>query len=140
MKLRDRIINLYIALTGGIPQGEGHHNPVKTIMPGMPGILRQTAADGAVLLQNSVLPFASGTKVAVFGRVQVNHFFTGYGSGGDVNTPYAVNLLEGLRNCEALELYEALAKEYEAFDQKHPIDHGNWGTWPRHYPEMPLTR
>ena len=36
MKLRDRIINLYIALTGGIPQGEGHHNPVKTIMPGMP--------------------------------------------------------------------------------------------------------
>ena len=139
MKLKDKIVNFVIGLTGGIPQGEGHHNPVKTVMPGMPEILRQVAAEGAVLLENRVLPLKKGTKVSVFGRVQVNHFYTGYGSGGDVNMPYAVNLLEGLRNCDDLELNEELAARYEQFDQEHPIDHGSWGTWPRHYAEMPLT-
>ncbi len=139
MKLKDKIVNFVIGLTGGIPQGEGHHNSVKTVMPGMPEILRQVAAEGAVLLENRVLPLEKGTKVSVFGRVQVNHFYTGYGSGGDVNMPYAVNLLEGLRNCEGLELNEELAARYEQFDKDHPIDHGSWGTWPRYYPEMPLT-
>lgn len=139
MKLKDKIVNWVISMTGGIPQGEGHHNPVKTIMPGMPQILRRVAAEGAVLLENRVLPFQVGTKLSVFGRVQVNHFYTGYGSGGDVNMPYAVNLLEGLRGCEALRLNEALAAKYEQFDKEHPIDHRSWGTWPRHYPEMPLT-
>ena len=138
MKLRDKIVNFCIAMMGGIPQGEGHHNPNKTVMPGAPGILRQTAAEGAVLLQNRALPFPKDSKIAVFGRVQVNHFYTGYGSGGDVNMPYAVNLLEGLRRCEDLLLYEKLAREYEAFDKKNPIDHGSWGAWPRCYPEMPL--
>ena len=138
MKLKDKIVNFVIGLTGGIPQGEGHHNPVKTVMPGMPEILRQVAAEGAVLLENRALPLEKGTKVSVFGRVQVNHFYTGYGSGGDVNMPYAVNLLQGLRNCENLVLNEDLATRYEQFDREHPIDHGSWGTWPRHYPEMPL--
>ena len=140
MKLKDKIVNYVIGLTGGIPQGEGHHNPVKTVMPGMPEILRQVAAEGAVLLENRVLPLERGTKVSVFGRVQVNHFYTGYGSGGDVNMPYAVNLLEGLRNCGALELNEELAARYEQFAQEYPIDHGSWGTWPRHYAEMLLTQ
>ena len=139
MKLKDKIVNLVIRMTGGIPQGEGHHNPVKTVTPGMPELLRQVAAEGAVLLENRVLPLKEGTKVSVFGRVQVNHFYTGYGSGGDVNMPYTVNLLDGLRSCDALVLNEELAAAYEAFDQEHPIDHGSWGTWPRHYPEMPLT-
>ena len=139
MKLKDKIVNWVISKTGGIPQGEGHHNPVKTVMPGMPALLRQVAAEGAVLLENRVLPLEQGTKVSVFGRVQVNYFYTGYGSGGDVNMPYAVNLLEGLRGCEALRLNEALAARYERFDKEHPIDHGSWATWPRYYPEMPLT-
>ena len=139
MKLKDKLVNFVIGLTGGIPQGEGHHNPVKTVMPGMPQLLRQVAAEGAVLLENRVLPLKQGTKLSVFGRVQVNHFYTGYGSGGDVNMPYAVNLLEGLRNCEVLELNEELAGRYECFDRENPIDHGSWGTWPRHYAEMPLT-
>ena len=36
--------------------------------------------------------------MAVFGRVQLDWFYVGYGSGGDVNPPYRVNLMEGLRN------------------------------------------
>ena len=139
MKLKDKVVNSVLHLVGALSQGEGHHNPNKTVMPGMPALVRQVAAEGAVLLENRVLPLESGTKVAVFGRVQVNHFYTGYGSGGDVNMPYAVNLLQGLRGCEELVLYEPLAKRYEHFDREHPIDHGSWGSWPRHYPEMPLS-
>ena len=139
MKLKDKIVNSVIRMMGGIPQGEGHHSPIKVVTPGMPEILRQVAAEGAVLLENRVLPLKTGTKVSVFGRVQVNHFYTGYGSGGDVNMPYQVNLLEGLRGCDALSLNKELAAQYEQFDKEHPIDHGSWGTWPRHYPEMPLT-
>ena len=139
MKLKDKIVNSVMKLGGALSQGEGHHNPEKTITPGMPQLLRSVAAQGAVLLENRVLPFECGTKVSVFGRVQVNHFYTGYGSGGDVNMPYTVNLLDGLRNCDALELNEELAGKYEQYDRENPIDHGSWGTWPRFYPEMPLT-
>ncbi len=139
MKLKDKVVNSVLRMAGALSQGEGHHNPVKTVMPGMPALLRRVAAEGAVLLENRVLPFERGTKVAVFGRVQNNHFYTGYGSGGDVNMPYAVNLLQGLRECDSLELYEPLARKYERFDREHPVDHGSWGSWPRHYPEMPLS-
>ena len=93
MKIPEKLVDLVMLLGGALPQGQDHHNPVKVITPGMPELLRQVAAEGAVLLENRVLPFAQGTKVAVFGRVQCDWFCTGYGSGGDVNAPYAVNLL-----------------------------------------------
>ena len=140
MKLWDKIIDyINVKTTGALSQLDGHHNPVKVITPGMPESLRRVAAEGAVLLENKVLPLEKGTKVAVFGRVQTSHFFTGYGSGGDVNMPYQINLLEGLRNCEELELNEDLAAVYENFHESHPINHGMWGQWPRCYEEMPLT-
>ena len=113
MKIPKKLVNFVMKLGGGLSQGEEHHNPVKVITPGMPELLRQVAGEGAVLLQNRVLPLAEGTKVSVFGRVQVNHFYTGYGSGGDVNIPYTVSLLDGIRNCPLLSLNETLAKEYE---------------------------
>lgn len=113
----------------------------KVITRGMPEILRNAAAQGAILLENDgVLPLAEGSRVALFGRVQNDWFYTGYGSGGDVNKPYAVNLLKGVRGCEELRLNEAVAKTYEDWCEKNPVDHGVWGQWPRFYPEMPLTR
>lgn len=113
----------------------------KTITPGMPEILRRAAAEGAVLLKNDgLLPLENNETVALFGRVQCEWFYTGYGSGGDVNKPYAVNLIEGIRGCSALQLYEPLAKLYSDWSEKNPIDHGFWGHWPRFYPEMPLSR
>ena len=139
MKILEKAVNLAMSLMGGLAQGEGHHNPVKIVTPGMPEILREAAAQGAVLLENRVLPFGVGTKLSVFGRVQTNHFFTGYGSGGDVNMPYRVNLLEGLRNCKALGVNENLAAVYEKFEAEHPVAEGAWGMWPRCFPEMPLT-
>ena len=120
-------------------QSEGRHNPDKVITPGMPEFLRSVAAQSAVLLENRVLPLAAGSKVSIFGRVQLNWFATGYGSGGDVNYPYIVNLLEGLRKCDSLQVNEALAQTYERWVIQHPVRHGGWGQWPRSHPEMPVT-
>ncbi len=139
MKILEKIVDLAMSVAGALPQGQGHHNPAKTITDGMPEMLRTAAAQGAVMLENRVLPFAEGTSVSLFGRVQCRHFCTGYGSGGDVNAPYQISLLDGLRNCEGLRLNEDLAAVYQQFHEENPINDGVWGMWPRHYPEMPLT-
>ncbi len=111
-----------------------------TITDGMPEILREAAEETAVLLENNgVLPFKKGTRISVFGRVQNDWFYTGYGSGGDVKKPYGINLIEGLKNCEDLVLNTELSDTYEKWCKENPIDHGVWGHWPRFYPEMPLT-
>ncbi len=113
----------------------------KTVTEGMPALLRRAAAEGTVLLknQNHVLPLGENTCVSLFGRGQIEWFYTGYGSGGDVNKPYAVSLLEGLRNCESLTVNESLAAVYTQWNGAHPVDHGYWGHWPRFYPDMPLS-
>lgn len=111
----------------------------RTVTEGMPEIIRKAASQGAVLLKNDgTLPLKNGTKVSLFGRVQNDWFYTGYGSGGDVNKPYAVNLIDGMRSCEDLILNEELAGIYEKWCKEKPVDHGVWGHWPRFYPEMPL--
>lgn len=109
-----------------------------TVTQGMPELIRKAGAEGAVLLKNDgTLPFAKDSTVSIFGRVQNDWFYTGYGSGGDVVKPYAVNLIEGMRNCESLKLNESLAAAYEKWCKDNPVDHGVWGHWPRFYPEMP---
>ena len=139
MKLPKSLHTLISKCSGLLAQEQDHHNPVKIITPGMPELLRSAAADGAVLLHNRVLPYPSGTKISVFGRTQLDWFCTGYGSGGDVNAPYLVGLLEGLTNCPELQVNAALAQVYRDWVEKHPADHGFWGNWPRSHPEMPLT-
>ena len=140
MSLKEKVLLAGARAVGLLAQEQEHHNPVKQITPGMPQLLRTAAAEGAVLLENRVLPLADGTKISLFGRIQKDYFYTGYGSGGDVNYPYSVSLLEGLRNCEALSLNEPLAGAYETWIAANPPDHGAWGMWPRSHPEMPVTR
>ncbi|MBQ8503538.1 MAG: glycoside hydrolase family 3 protein [Clostridia bacterium] len=137
---RQKIDKIIAKAVNSLAQAEVvRKNEPKVITEGMPGLLRYVASQGAVLLENDgALPLKKGTRVSVFGRVQNDWFYTGYGSGGDVNKPYAVNLLEGMRKCEELELNEALASVYEAWCEANPVDHGYWGHWPRFYPEMPL--
>lgn len=127
---------------GGLSQAEnGQAEAEKDVTPGMPELLRRAAAEGAVLLKNDgMLPLSRGETVSLFGRVQRDWFYTGYGSGGDVKKPYAVNLLEGVRNCDGLELNEELARAYETWCADHPVNHGTWGRWPHFYPEMPLSQ
>ncbi len=144
MKLKDKLItgavNVVSKITGSLAQDESARQGAEQgVDAAMSSLLRTVAAEGAVLLENRVLPLKTGTMVSVFGRVQLDWFFTGYGSGGDVNAPYKVNLLEGLRNCPELIVNEELRGVYEAWVQKNPADHGFWGHWPRFHPEMPLS-
>ncbi len=137
----NELISKFVADVSGLSQAESRRNSVeKTITKGMPQLLRRAAAQGAVLLKNDgVLPFSRGECISLFGRVQRDWFYTGYGSGGDVNNPYAVNLVDGIRNCDKLKLNTYLADIYEKWCSENPINHGYWGHWPRFYPEMPLT-
>ena len=139
MDLKKKLTELGSKVYNSLAQEQAHHNPEKTVTPGMPELLRSVAAQGAVLLENRVLPLKRGTRVSVFGRVQLDWFCTGYGSGGDVNAPYRENLLEGLRQCEDLKVNEELAQTYERWCVENPADHGVWGRWPRFHPEMPVT-
>ena len=110
----------------------------KTVTEGMPEILRQAGAEGTVLLRNdNVLPLSKDDVVSVFGRVQNDYMFVGYGSGGDVIKPYTVSLMEGLTNVGA-NVNKKLADTYKEWCEKNPPDHGFWGHWPHYYNEMPI--
>lgn len=139
MGLKDKLICTAIRFSGMMAQAKSHHNPEKQVNPVMPALLRKTAAQGAVLLENRVLPLQKGTKVSMFGRVQQDYFYTGYGSGGDVNFPYSVSLLEGLRRCEELLVNEELAAVYTDWIRNNRKKGNIWGAWPRFHPEMPVT-
>ena len=54
---------------------------------------RKAASEGADLLKNNnhLLPFPKGTKIAVFGKAQIDYVKGGGGS-GDVNVSYVRNI------------------------------------------------
>ena len=143
MSIKDTVVSAagkVVSVFTGLSQAENQRSKApKTVTSGMPELLRSVAAQGAVLLKNDgTLPLEKDSTVSLFGRVQNDWFFTGYGSGGDVNKPYAVNLIEGIRKCDDLKLNEKLAEIYLEWCGEHPVNHGVWGQWPRFYPEMPL--
>lgn len=111
-----------------------------TITEGAPELLRRAASEGAVLLKNdNILPLQKGTTVSLFGRTYKDYFYVGYGSGGDVNRPYSIDLNEGIRNCAELNINESLCEIYDEWVAKNPVSHGYWAHWPLRYAEMPLT-
>lgn len=104
---------------------------------------REVAAQGAVLLKNEgqVLPIKKDEKVSVFGRVQINYYRSGTGSGGSVNVTHTTSLLEGLRHKKDIVVNEQLAEVYEQWVEQNPFDNGGggWAAEPWHQKEMPLT-
>ncbi|MFT4281950.1 glycoside hydrolase family 3 protein [Microbacterium sp.] len=111
-----------------------------TLDPALGRVARQAAAEGVVLLRNEgrILPL-TGATVAVFGRVQLDWFAVGYGSGGDVKVPYVWNLVAGLRDAGVI-VDDELAELYRRWCTEHPPElTGTWGQWPHHFPEMPLS-
>ena len=104
-------------------------------------LCREIAAEGTVMLKNAngVLPLTKDRVVSVFGRVQKDYFYVGYGSGGDVNAPYKVSLIDGLRANENITVNEELAAVYEKWIEENPVNDGIWGNWPMCYEEMPVT-
>lgn len=106
---------------------------------GRRALARRIAAEGAVLLKNEggLLPLTAGTRVAVFGRTQVDTVKGGTGS-ANCDCEYTVSLADGIRNA-GIPLDEKLAACYCDWSQKHPIpSYGVWGSGMHCAPEMPL--
>ena len=105
-------------------------------------VARKAAAEGCVLLKNddSALPLGKGTKVALFGRNQMNYYKSGTGSGGMVNVDYVVGIYEALENSEDLQVNKAVREAYEQFVEENPFDRGmGWAAEPWFQKEMPLS-
>ena len=142
--IKDEVMKLagkaYVKFSGVAQEQTLRAKEEITVTDEMKQTLRRVAGEGAVLIKNNgILPLKKDAKISLFGRVQYNWFYTGYGSGGDVNRPYAVNLIDGVRSCKELQLNEALAQKYEAWCKENIINDAVWGMWPRFYPEMPIT-
>jgi beta-glucosidase len=106
-------------------------------------LARQAAAEGCVLLKNdnNALPINKGEVVSVFGRIQFNYYNSGTGSGGMVNAPYVVSILEALRDCKSISVNEELVNIYKEWIRENPFDRGKgWAQEPWSQVEMPLTQ
>ena len=103
-------------------------------------LCRRMGAESVVMLKNNgnVLPLDRSRKVSVFGRVQNDYFYVGYGSGGDVNAPYKISLMQALRNDPDITVNTELADEYERRCAAEPVDNGFWGHWPMCYDELSI--
>lgn len=105
-------------------------------------LARQAAAEGCVLLKNddNALPVKEGEKAAIFGRIQFDYYKSGTGSGGMVNSPYVVSILDGLRVCGNLSINQELLEVYEKWVESNPFDMGaGWAQEPWCQKEMPVT-
>ena len=103
---------------------------------------RGAAAEGCVLLRNEnhALPLHVGETVSVFGRIQLDYYKSGTGSGGMVNVPYVHSILDGLRLHDEISIYEPLLATYQSWAAEHPFDHGKgWGMEPWCQEEMALS-
>ena len=143
MKLRRKLMRSFSAfinkLAGGTAQNENTGEVRGEAFHGMAEAARKAASDGSVLLVNDgVLPLGKENKVALFGRVQHDWFYVGYGSGGDVRAPYLVSPVDGLKSA-GVRLDETLLSLYAERIAEDPADHGFWGHWPWSHPEIPLS-
>lgn len=76
---------------------------------------REAACEGTVLLKNSnnVLPLAKGTKVAIFGKAQIDYVRCGGGS-GIIYSKYVRNIYQGLKlKNDKVEVFDKLSLFYQ---------------------------
>ena len=87
---------------------------------------RKTVAEGCVLLKNdnNALPIQHNEKVSVFGRIQFDYYKSGTGSGGMVNAPYVVSILDDLKENKDISINEDLLTTYTDWVKEHPFDQG----------------
>lgn len=104
----------------------------------MSAVCLKAAVESIVMLKNDgALPLKSNEGVAVFGRVQYDYFYVGYGSGGDINSPYKISPIQGFEKY-GINYDKVLASKYKELCAKHPVSDGFWGHWPMCYDEVPL--
>ncbi|MDY5439257.1 MAG: glycoside hydrolase family 3 C-terminal domain-containing protein [Eubacteriales bacterium] len=138
-KLKSKLINIINVINDkSVAQKSSNVMGEKKPFGNMPALTRQVATEGAVLLENDgVLPLKNSDKVALLGRCQINYFYVGYGSGGDVNPPYLVNVKDGMQN-HGINLDKNILDYYEKWTKKNKVVKGAWGLWPTCYDEAPL--
>lgn len=138
-KLKSKLINIINVINDkSVAQKSNNVMGEKKPFGNMPALTRQVATEGAVLLENDgVLPLKNSDKVALLGRCQINYFYVGYGSGGDVNPPYLVNVKDGMQN-HGINLDKNILDYYEKWTKKNKVVKGAWGLWPTCYDEAPL--
>ncbi|MCD8067454.1 MAG: glycoside hydrolase family 3 C-terminal domain-containing protein [Lachnospiraceae bacterium] len=105
-------------------------------------VARQAAAEGIVLLKNDkdALPLRTGESVAIFGRSMFQYYKSGTGSGGGVNAPYVVGILDAVRKDTAIRVDENVLSVYEEWLTSHPFKKGEgWASEPWNQEEMPLS-
>ena len=138
-KIVGKIVN---RLTNTLSQDENRMAGVATgAREKFAGLLTEAGAEGIVLLRNDgTLPLKASETVAYFGRCQLDWFYIGYGSGGNVIAPEKINLVKALAAL-GVKVYEPLKKAYSDWLAlpANEADHGYWGNWPYNFDEMPLT-
>lgn len=105
-------------------------------------VARQMVSEGCVLLKNDAqaLPFKMGDRVSVFGRIQFDYIKSGTGSGGLVNAPYVISILDALKEEEDISINEELLGIYEEWVKDHPFDKGQgWAKEPWAQVEMEVS-
>lgn len=100
----------------------------------------ETVAEGIVMLKNnnSALPLKKDEIISVFGRIQLNYYKSGTGSGGMVNVSKVTGIVDGLLDM-GVKLNEELLDVYRKWESENPFDVGTgWGSEPWSQKEMPL--
>ena len=92
-----------------------HSEGYVTASPAHIALSRRAAEEGMVLLKNngSLLPLASGSRVALFGKGSFDYVKGGGGS-GDVTVACVRNVYEGLK-AEQVPVYEPLSDFYRSY-------------------------
>lgn len=122
-----------------VSQRELSANGKKEVFDGIDSLICKASAESIVLLKNNgELPLDKSRNISVFGRCQIDYFYVGYGSGGDVNPPYTVNFIQGVKN-QGYKINEKLLSVYENWCNENPVFHGIWGHWPMCYDEMEIS-
>lgn len=105
-------------------------------------IARLAAAEGVVLIKNDkdTLPMRKNDQVAVFGRIQLDYYKSGTGSGGMINTRYVVSIIDALKEINSIQLNQELLSTYENWVKENPYQMGEgWAGEPWSQEEMPIS-
>ena len=103
---------------------------------------RNIVGEGCVLLENNndALPLVKGSKVSVFGRIQLHYYKSGTGSGGMVNVSKVYGIIDGLTENGDVLINKELLDIYTKWEEENPFNEGiGWGTEPWSQTEMPLS-
>ncbi len=105
----------------------------------------ETVSEGIVMLKNDnsshgepTLPIDPNKEIAVFGRIQLNYYKSGTGSGGLVNVSRVVGITDGLMEA-GVNINTELLRVYKDWQEENPFDNGGgWSGEPWCQKEMPV--